>query len=341
MRSRNRTRYESRKTSCRSWTAAWRILGRATGHCGNGRAAAARETTADLADRWAAVAQRYGGTVDKFTGDGIMAVFGAPAAWDDHAVRACLACVGRQEEAKRRRDQTLARSSMVSCQAPQAIWRTGFTVRRPRASTRSSCTSMAAATLWVTPSRRSAVPGPCLRGDAVVISTDYRHAPEHPFPAAVDDAMAAVQWVADNAQALGGRPGQLAVCGWSSGGGIATVVCQLARDMGGPNIMGQALLSPSTAGDVTRASFDENADGYGFTTPLVRWCYDHYIDVADRRDPRFAPLCAADLSGLPPAIVVTAEFDPCATTVTPTPGRSLRRASRPSRSVPAATPTSR
>jgi acetyl esterase/lipase len=150
----------------------------------------------------------------------------------------------------------------------------------------------------------------CVRSDAVVISADYRHAPEHRFPAAVDDAMAAVQWVADNAQALGGRPGQLAVCGWSAGGGIAAVVCQLARDVGGPNITGQALLTPMMGGDMTGASFAENADGYGLTTPLLRWFCDHYIDAADRSDPRFAPLRAADLSGLPPAIVVTAEFDP-------------------------------
>jgi cation diffusion facilitator CzcD-associated flavoprotein CzcO/acetyl esterase/lipase len=150
----------------------------------------------------------------------------------------------------------------------------------------------------------------CVRSDAVVISADYRHAPEHRFPAAVDDAMTAVRWVADNAQALGCRPGQLAVCGWSAGGQLAAVVCRLARDMGGPNIAGQALLTPSTAGDTTRASFAENADGYGLTTPLVRWFYDHYIDAADRSDPRFAPLRAVDLSGLPPAIVVTAEFDP-------------------------------
>lgn len=149
----------------------------------------------------------------------------------------------------------------------------------------------------------------CVRTDAIVVSADYRHAPEHRFPAAVDDAMAAVRWIADNAEALGGRPNQLAVCGWSAGGGIAAVVCQLARDMGGPNIIGQALLTPTTDGDLTRPSFAENADGYGLTTPLLHWFYDHYIDAADRGDPRFAPLRAADL-GLPPAIVVTAEFDP-------------------------------
>lgn len=150
----------------------------------------------------------------------------------------------------------------------------------------------------------------CVRSDAVIISADYRHAPEHRFPAAVDDALAAVQWAAENAQALGGRPGQLAVCGWSAGAQLATVACRLARDMGAPNIVGQALLTPSTSGDTVRASFAENADGYGLTTPLVRWFYDHYIDAANRGDPRFAPLRAIDLSGLPPAIVVTAEFDP-------------------------------
>jgi acetyl esterase/lipase len=74
--------------------------------------------------------------------------------------------------------------------------------------------------------------------------------------------------------------------------------------------MGQVLLAPCTTGDTTGASFAENADGYGLTTPLLRWFYHHYIGAADRSDPRFAPLRAADLSGLPPAIVVTAEFDP-------------------------------
>jgi acetyl esterase/lipase len=122
--------------------------------------------------------------------------------------------------------------------------------------------------------------------------------------------MAALRWVADNAETLGGRPGQLAVAGWSAGAGLTAVVCQLARDMGGPHIVGQALLTPPTSGNTALASFVENADGYFLTTPLTRWFYDHYIDEAQRSDPRFAPMRATELSGLPPAIVVTAEFDP-------------------------------
>ena len=122
--------------------------------------------------------------------------------------------------------------------------------------------------------------------------------------------MAAARWVSNNAEALGGIPDRIAVCGWSAGGGLAAVVCRLARDAGGPSIVGQVLLTPSTGGDTARASYVECADGYGLTTPLVRWFYDHYVDEADRSDPRFAPLRADDLSGLPPAIVVTAEFDP-------------------------------
>jgi acetyl esterase/lipase len=150
----------------------------------------------------------------------------------------------------------------------------------------------------------------CLRSDAIIVSSNYRHAPEHQFPAAVDDARAVVQWVADHALELGGIPGQLAVCGWSAGANLATVVCRLARDLGGPTIGGQVLLTPTTDSDLTRGSYFDNADGYGLTTALMRWFHAHYADPADRADPRLAPLLADDLSGLPPAVVVTAEFDP-------------------------------
>jgi acetyl esterase/lipase len=150
----------------------------------------------------------------------------------------------------------------------------------------------------------------CVRSDALIVSVDYRHAPEHRFPAALEDGWAAARWVAEHAQELGGIPGRLAVCGWSAGAGIATVVCRLARDTGWPTIVGQALVTPVVDSDLSRGSYAENADGYGLTAPLMQWFFDHYADPEVRSDPRIAPLRTPDLSGLPPALVVTAEFDP-------------------------------
>lgn len=150
----------------------------------------------------------------------------------------------------------------------------------------------------------------CVRTGALIVSVNYRHAPEHRFPAALDDGWAAVRWVAEHAEELGGIPGRLAVCGWSAGAGIATVICRLARDTGWPTIVGQALITPVVDADQTRGSYMENADGYGLTAPLMRWFFDHYADPDVRDDPRVAPLRTPDLSGLPPAIVVSAEFDP-------------------------------
>ncbi len=150
----------------------------------------------------------------------------------------------------------------------------------------------------------------CKRSDAVIVSVNYRHAPEARFPAAVDDAYAALQWVAEHAIDLGGIPGQLAVAGWSAGGNLAAVVAQLARDNGGPAIAGQLLITPVTNSDLETASYIENADGYVLTKPLMVWFWDHYIDEADRDDPRVSPLKAESLTGLPPAFIVTCQFDP-------------------------------
>ncbi len=149
----------------------------------------------------------------------------------------------------------------------------------------------------------------CVRTDAVVISVDYRHAPENRFPGAVEDGFAAVRWVADNAAELGGIPGLLLVGGWSAGGGIAAAVCQLARDAGGPSIAGQALLAPVTDCDTTRASYAENGQGYDLDAALMQWFFELYSEPSDRTDPRIAPLRALTLAGLPPAVVVTCEFD--------------------------------
>jgi acetyl esterase/lipase len=102
----------------------------------------------------------------------------------------------------------------------------------------------------------------------------------------------------------------VAVCGWSAGGNIAAVICQMARDTGGPHIAGQVLVTPATDCDFTRESYAANGEGYGLTASMMRWFWDHYADPADWKNPKASPLRAADLSKLPPAMVVTCEFDP-------------------------------
>ena len=150
----------------------------------------------------------------------------------------------------------------------------------------------------------------CNRTDAIVVSVDYRHAPEARFPAAVDDAFAAVGWIADHAPELGGVAGQLAVAGWSAGANLAAVVTQLARDAGGPQIIAQLLVTPVTDGSMSTGSYAANGEGYVLTAALMQWFWDHYADAADRKDPRASPLLAPSLAGLPPAVVVTCQFDP-------------------------------
>jgi acetyl esterase/lipase len=137
------------------------------------------------------------------------------------------------------------------------------------------------------------------------VSVNYRHAPEHPFPAAADDAFAAVEWVASHSADIGGIPGQLAIAGWSAGGNIAAVACQRARDAGGPELRGQLLITPVTD-DRPHA---ENAEGFMLTAPLMDWFWGHYADPAARGTAEASPL-RGNLSGLPPAVIVTAEFDP-------------------------------
>jgi acetyl esterase/lipase len=131
-----------------------------------------------------------------------------------------------------------------------------------------------------------------------------------PPPAAPDDGFAAVQWITANADKLGGLPGKLAVAGWSAGANVAAVVCQTARNAGGPEIVGQMLLCPVTDCDFDRQSYIDNGDGYILTAELMKWFWDHYADPADRTNPKASPLLANDLSNLPPALVVTCESDP-------------------------------
>ncbi len=149
----------------------------------------------------------------------------------------------------------------------------------------------------------------CVRSDAIVVSCDYRHGPEHRFPAAPEDAYAALQWITDNREALGGRPGPVAICGWSAGANLATVATHLARDAGGPEVAGQVLITPVVDHDFSRPSYEDNAEGYILTTGLMEWFWSHYADEGERTDPRASPL-RGDLAGLPPAVVFTAQFDP-------------------------------
>jgi cation diffusion facilitator CzcD-associated flavoprotein CzcO/acetyl esterase/lipase len=150
----------------------------------------------------------------------------------------------------------------------------------------------------------------CVHSNSIVVSVNYRHAPEARFPAAADDGLAAATWIAEHADELGGITGPIAVAGWSAGANVAAVTAQQAELAGGPSISGQVLLCPVTDGTTDRPSYTDNAEGLGLTASLMDWFWDQYCDRADRADPKASPLLADDLSGLPPALVVTCEFDP-------------------------------
>ena len=151
----------------------------------------------------------------------------------------------------------------------------------------------------------------CVGARCLVVSVDYRLAPEARFPAAVLDSWAALQWVAANAEDLGGDPGRIAVGGDSAGGNLSAVMSILARDAGDPKLAFQLLIYPAVDMDFSRPSIDENADGYVLTKDHMIWFRGHYLgSEGDRADFRASPLIADDHSNLPPALVITAEFDP-------------------------------
>lgn len=147
---------------------------------------------------------------------------------------------------------------------------------------------------------------------AVVISVDYRLAPEHKFPAAVEDSYAATLWVAANAEHLGIDSNRIAVGGDSAGGNLATVVAMRCRDAGGPKLALQVLIYPVTdCSSFETESHRELADGYFLTRSAMEWFTGHYLPSAEeKRNPEASPLLARNLKGLPPAVVITAEFDP-------------------------------
>lgn len=146
----------------------------------------------------------------------------------------------------------------------------------------------------------------------VVVSVDYRLAPEHRYPAAAEDCYAATQWCAAHAAELGAAGDRLAVAGDSAGGNLAAVVAQMARDRGGPRLRFQLLVYPATDATFETPSYRDNAEGYLLTTADMHWFWDHYLGDAPQRgrEAYASPLRAASLAGLPPALIITAEFDP-------------------------------
>ena len=155
----------------------------------------------------------------------------------------------------------------------------------------------------------------CAEAGIVVVSVDYRLAPEHPFPAALDDSWAALEWVAANGAELGADPSRLAVGGDSAGGNLAAVLALMARDRGGPALRFQLLVYPAVdmRPDAPERfpSRVENGEGYVLTSQAMDFFGSNYApDPEQRSDWRISPLVAADHSNLPPALVITAEFDP-------------------------------
>src|SRR5437588_1034568 len=145
---------------------------------------------------------------------------------------------------------------------------------------------------------------------AVVVNVDYRRAPEHPFPAAIHDAQAALGWTHARAGELGIDPDRLAVAGDSAGANLATVMARRAAEAGGPPVRFELLVYPALDRAMDTPSYDEFAEGYGLTRAEMAGCWEAYLAGADGGSPDASPLRAPDLAGLPPTLVITAEFDP-------------------------------
>ena len=152
----------------------------------------------------------------------------------------------------------------------------------------------------------------CAGGNCVVVSVDYRLAPEAKFPSATEDCLVATKWAAEHAPEFNADPARIVVAGDSAGGNLAAVTALRIRDEGGPALRGQLLLYPVTDYHTPgTASYVENGDGYGLTRATMEWFWKHYLaDAADAVHPHASPLRAASVAGLPPAFVMTAEYDP-------------------------------
>jgi acetyl esterase len=151
----------------------------------------------------------------------------------------------------------------------------------------------------------------CNQAECIVVSVDYRLAPEHKFPAALEDCYAVTRWVSEHAQQLSGDARRIAIGGDSAGGNLTACVALAARERGGPRLVHQLLIYPVTDARFDTTSYRDNAEGYFLTRGAMQWFWNHYLrGEADAANPLAAPLRASDLSGLPPATVITAEYDP-------------------------------
>jgi acetyl esterase len=147
------------------------------------------------------------------------------------------------------------------------------------------------------------------RTGAVVVSIDYRLAPEHPFPSCYDDTVGTLEWVAAHAGDLDADGARIAIGGDSAGGNLSAVAAIAARDRG-LGLRHQLLVYPVTDATLSYPSMDENASGYLLERTTMQWFVEHYAGETDPKDPRISPMYADDLSGVAPATVITAEFDP-------------------------------
>jgi acetyl esterase len=148
------------------------------------------------------------------------------------------------------------------------------------------------------------------RAGVVVASVDYRTAPEFPFPTALHDVYAALLWTVEHAERLGIDPARVGVGGESAGGNLAAATALLARDSGGPALRLQLLEIPALDLTLSSPSARSYAEGFILTTEDLRWCVEQYVGNGDPADPLVSPLHAADLTGLPPAVITSAEYDP-------------------------------
>lgn len=151
----------------------------------------------------------------------------------------------------------------------------------------------------------------CVGGNCIVVSVDYRLAPDAKFQGIIEDCWAATTWAVNNAASINGDGSRIAVGGDSAGGNLAAAMCLMAADRGGPEIALQVLIYPVTDVDFTTSSYNNNAEGYALTKTTMQWYWDMYLEsMDDATNPYAAPLQAKSLVGQPPALVITAEFDP-------------------------------